>query len=183
MRMRWMLVSLLLLAAPAPGALSQVIDQMQPLVDGTVGGLAIGGTSHQKLSQVVTARLAGDISAFFLPVACTSGKLTVEIRDVAGDEPGSVVLLRRRIPAAELANVGLAFRRIALGAVIHLSAGDRFALVLSNSLGECGIFQGPSGDSYAGGALFFDALPNAPGWIPVFAPTRDLPFLEVLALP
>jgi len=183
MRTRWTLVSLLLLVAPASRALSQVIDQMQPIVDGTVGGWAIGGTSHQKLAQVVTARLSGDVSAFFLPVACTSGKLTVDIRNVVGDEPGSSLLLRKKILAAELPDVGPAFRRMALGAVIHVSAGDRFALVLSNPLGECGIFKGPAGDSYGGGALFFDALPNSPGWIPATTPTTDLPFLQVLVVP
>ena len=54
-----------------------------------------------------------------------------------------------------------------------------FAIVLS-SPGECGVFQGPIGDSYPAGNAFFDAQPNPVGaWVCIcdFPEARfDLPF-------
>ena len=153
---------------------------MQPLTT-TTGALAIGGGSgsEQMLAQTVTAALDGEMNALFLPVACASGRLVIEIRDVVGGLPGSTVLLRRRVPAASLPAVGLRFRRIALGHRLPVAAGDRFAVVLSNPTGSCGIAQGPVGDSYAGGGGFFDARPNPPGWIPL-SPDLDLAFMEIV---
>jgi hypothetical protein len=48
------------------------------------------------------------------------------------------------------------------------------------------VFQGPPGDSYLGGNLFFDARPNPPGWVCncEFPGERlDLPFQTVVGLP
>src|SRR5687767_1753294 len=90
----------------------QVIDQLQPLTDPAAGTLAIGGGSgsEQTLAQTLTAALDGELAALFLPVACASGRLVVEVRDVAGDgRPGATVLLRRRVPAGTLPPVGLRF--------------------------------------------------------------------------
>lgn len=175
---RAVLVLSSLLAAGPAFAQGQVIDQMQPLVD-TAATLAIGGGpgSEQQLAQTVTAALDGDMNALFLPVACASGRLVIEIRDVVGGLPGSTVLLRRRVPASTLPAVGLRFRRVALGGRVPVAAGDRFAIVLSNPTGSCGITRSIAGDSYAGGEGFFDARPNPPGWVPLGS---DLAFMQIV---
>lgn len=168
----------------APSLLSaqpaQVVDARQAVVDSTVGGLAIGGFSDQRLAQTVTVGADGRLTAVFLPVSCDSGELLVEIRDVASNEPGPNVLAHQRVRAASLP-----FRTLSLlvsipfRAPLDLRAGDRIAIVLDNPSGSCGLARGPIGDSYGGGEGFFEALPNPPGWVPFVAtPIRqDLPFL------
>jgi len=169
-------------AAPSFGS---AIDQSQPVIDSTVGGLAIGGNSTQKLAQTVTVGLAGRLAGMYLPIDCESGRLVIQIRDLNGNEPGDVVLTQRRIRAARLGAVGPVFRFFRIGGGLSFAAGDRFALVLTNPRGTCAIFQGPLGDSYAGGEGFFDALPNPAGWVP-FSDTEtrlDLPMMTVMQLP
>jgi hypothetical protein len=169
----------LLAVGTAPVRADQVIDQMQPLTDAAAGTLAIGGASQQKLAQTLTVALDGEMTALFLPVACASGRLVVEVRDVVGGLPGPTVLRRRTVAAASLPPVGLRFRRIALGGGLAVAAGDQRAIVLSNPTGSCGLALSPGGDSYPGGQAFFDARPNPPGWVPV-SPELDLAFMEVV---
>jgi hypothetical protein len=179
---RTILVCVLLLAAGGAYAQTdQVIDQMQPRTDASAGALAIGGgsASQQKLAQTLTVALDGEMTALFLPVACASGRLVIEVRDVVGGLPGPNLLARRTVAAARLPAVGLRFRRIALGRGLTVAAGDLRAVVLSNPTGSCGIAQAPVGDSYAGGGGFFDARPNPPGWIPL-SPDLDLAFMEIV---
>jgi hypothetical protein len=162
-----------------------VIDQMQPVVDTTVGGMAIGGGSAQQLAQTVTVGRDGKLVGLFLPIGCDSGRLVIEIRNVDGDSPGTVLLYRRRIDAAQLSPIGPAFRLFRIDPGLPLAAGDRLAVVLRNPTGSCGMFQGPVGDAYAGGEGFFQALPNPPGWVP-FSDTEtrlDLPFMTLMRLP
>lgn len=179
-------LSLFLMASPAVEAQSTATDQMQPSVDITVGGLAIGDTSEEQLAQTVTVGLDGWLEGVFLPIGgCDSGRLIIEIRTLDGDSPSDVVLRRRRFNAADVPQVGPVFRLFRMGGWLSFSAGDRFAIVLRNPTGSCGIFQGPEGDSYAGGQGFFQALPNPPGWVPFSATeTRlDLPFMTLMRLP
>jgi hypothetical protein len=163
-------------AAPAPES-GSVVDQQQPTIDDTVGGIAING--EQALAQVVTAGISGSLAAVRLPVACDSGTLTVEIQRVTADVPDGVVWTSEVIPAASLPPFYPAppsFRNIAFTTPVFFAAGARFAIVLRSS-GECGIFQGPPGNPYVGGDGFFDARPNPPGWVRLgdFGPA-DLPF-------
>jgi hypothetical protein len=152
-------------------------------VDSTVGGAAIGGASEQQLAQTVTVGLAGELVGVFLPIGCDSGRLLIEIRTLDDGSPGDVVLGRRRFDAVDVPPIGPVFRLFRMGAGLSFAAGDRFAIVLRNREGSCGIFRGPVGDSYARGEGFFQALPNPPGWVP-FSDTRlDLPFMTLTRLP
>ncbi len=167
------------LAAASLSGSGLVVDQQQPVIDTTVGGLAIGGQSDQVLAQVVTSGISGSLAAVGLPVACGSGTLTVEIQRVTGDVPDGFVWTSEVIPAESLPSFYPAlpsFRNIAFTTPVFFAAGVRFAIVLS-SAGECGIFQGPPGNPYAGGDGFFDSRPNPPGWVRLgeFGPA-DLPF-------
>ena len=178
-------LSLLLSCASAQAqSAATFIDQMQPLIDNTVGGLAIGGPSQQKLAQTVTVAHAGRLRGVFLPIGCDSGRLLVEIRNVnPSGEPGSLVLARQRFPAEDVAVIGPVFRYFKFeDSDLSFMAGNHFAIVLRNPTGSCGIFRGPAGNSYTGGAGFFDALPNAPGWLPLSGPDLDLPFMTVMKL-
>jgi hypothetical protein len=189
-------LSLLLIAvstqAQSPGVF---VDQMQPLVDTSVGGMAIGGPSQEKLSQTVTVGHSGHLRGVFLPIGCDSGRLIVEIRSVEpSGAPGIVLIARRAFPAEQVTVIGPLFRYFKFeddddrdrdhDRDLTFLAGSRFAIVLRNPTGTCGIFRGPVGDTYTGGSGFFDALPNPPGWVP-FSPTEtrlDLPFMTVMNL-
>lgn len=183
-------LSLLLIAASAQAqgnSPTVFIDQMQPLVDTTVGGMAIGGPSQEKLAQTVTVGHSGHLRGVFLPIGCDSGRLIVEIRSVEpSGAPGVVLIARRAFPAEQVTAISPVFRYFKLEDDHDLTflAGSRFAIVLRNPIGTYGIFRGPSGDTYTGGSGFFDALPNPPGWVP-FSSTEtrlDLPFMTVMKL-
>ena len=172
---------------PQAAALA-VVDQQQSTIDATVGVFAIGGDSHQKLAQTVTTGISGLLTAVRVPVVGDSGDLILEIQGVASGEPNGVVLASAEFASATLPSVFPAppsFRTLLLTVPVAFSSGDAFAIVLQ-SLGSFGVSQGPPGDSYAGGNLFFDALPNPPGWVCncEFAEASfDLPFQTLVDLP
>ncbi len=162
-----------------------ILDQVQGVIDDTVGGMAVGGGSDQRLAQTVTVGVSGRLVGVMLPIACESGRLVMEIRDVVGGEPGPTVFARTRIPAVRIPDLGPTFQQVPVRGAVNFSVGDEFAVVLDNPTGGCGIFRGPVGDSYAGGQGFFEALPNPPGWVP-FSETEsrlDLPFMTVVRIP
>jgi hypothetical protein len=166
-------------ARAAPPATA--IGAMQPRAESTPVTLAIGGPSGQRLAQTFTVELGGQLIALFLPVECASGGLRIEIRDVAGDEPGGAVLLSREVPASLVASLDFHFQLFDLGGSVEVAPGTRLAFVLGNPKGSCGIARGPAGDPYAGGAGFFEAGPNPPGWVRLAASGRDdLPFMAVV---
>ncbi len=160
---------------------SDVIDQQQPQIDTTVGGLAIGDGSDQKLAQVVTAGTSGVLSEVRFPVACSSGDLIVEIQEVTEGIPNGVVLTSQTIPGSSLPTFYPSppeFRSFVFSTPVSFSAGRSFAIVLQ-SAGECGVFQGPIGNPYPGGDAYFDALPNLPGWV-LLGDRSDLPFQTIV---
>ena len=167
------------------------IDQQQPVIDASEGGLSIGGASQQKLAQVVTAGVTGVLTEVRFPVACASGDLVIEIQGVAGGIPNGAVLTSQTIPGAGLPSFFpvpgvVSLRSFVFSTPVSISAGNQFAVVLSSS-GECGVFQGPVGDSYPGGNAFFDARPNPAGlWVCMcdFMGARlDLPFQTIVDPP
>jgi hypothetical protein len=153
------------------------IDQQQPTIDATVGSLAIGGASQQRLAQVVTTGVSGSLVAVRLPVACDAGSnLVVQIQSVDDTTPTGVVLTSQTISGATLPPTNPPiFRNLAFANPVSFVAGDEFAIVVS-SAGSCAISQGPAADSYPGGEAFFESLPNPPGWVPLTPPRLDLPF-------
>lgn len=168
-------IAMTLAGRPHIAEAAPVLDQQQPTIDSSVGGLAIGGNSQQRLGQTVTAGMNGDLVQVDLPVGCAgTGDLIIEIRDVAsGGSPGSTLLSTTTIAGTTLPSFplgGVTFRTLTLATSVAVSTASKFAIVL-NSTGTtasdgCGIFRGPVGDSYTGGDLYFDALPNTPGvWV------------------
>lgn len=163
------------------------IDQQQPFMDLSVGGLAIGGGSEQILAQVVTPGVSGSLVAVSFPVACDNGVLQVEIQSVTNGQPNGTVLGGSQLGANVLPSFAPnppTFRDIPFAFPVGIVAGTPFAIVLKNPTGSCGVFQGPGGDNYPGGDGWFDARPNAVGvWEPLGPPLgtrQDLPFKTVV---
>jgi hypothetical protein len=169
--------------ASADPPFTQILDQQQPVFDATANFYAIGGDSSQILAQTVVAGADGILTEVQLPIRCGSGRLIVEIRELSGSEPAERRLRRRSVSARMLPPTDpQVFRSFLFGRSIRLSAGDAYAIVLSNPSGSCGIPSGPIGDSYLPGEAFFEAAPNLPGWVP-FSDTEerlDLPFRTFL---
>ncbi len=173
-----------------PALATPVVDQQQPVIDDSVGGLAIGGLSDELLAQTFTVGLAGDLVEVDLPIACSTGDpLILEIQGVAATgEPDGTLLRSQTYSGAGLSSFfpdPPFLRPFILSVPLPVTVGDRLAIVL-NSPGECAIFQGPLGDPYAGGDGWFDARPNPPGWLPLTtgllpADQRfDLPFATIV---
>ena len=176
-----LLTTLTLLSAAA--ADSGILDQAQPVLDLSIGGSAIGGNSEQSLAQVATAGVTGWLTAVGLPVA-GSGTLLVEIQGVNHSVPNGVVFASQRFLGSSLPDVASdpnTFARLGLSQPVLVSAGDRFAIVVSalNPPTDIfGLFNGPVGNPYPGGNASYSSRPNPAGlWTPFgFDGRFDLPF-------
>src|SRR5438874_83172 len=70
-----------------------VIDQQQPQVDYSVGGLAIGSGSGQVLAQVFTPATAGMLAGVRMPVGCSEASdLILELQTTIGGRPSGEIL-------------------------------------------------------------------------------------------
>jgi HYR domain len=169
------------LALPAQQASAvSYVDQEQPLID-TTGALAIGGGSEQKLAQVVTVSHSGALRAVDLAVACNSpSELTIEIQSVDTDgRPNGVLMTLPQNIDRTLLTSAFQFTRLELDQWVEVAAGQRLAIVLLSGDPGCASARGPAGDPYTGGDAWFDARPNALGWVCMceFAGSAfDLPF-------
>lgn len=166
------------------------VDQEQPIIDVTVGGAAIGGSSEQKLAQMVTPGVSGLLTEVRLPVACDSAAdLRVEIQGVANGKPDGNVFATELFDGADLPPFFqtpgvVTLRSFTFSAPAMVEAGQPFAIVLfamgSSPLNGCGVFQGPEGDSYPAGNLFsiysstLARTPGTCGFVSASLPARGL---------
>ena len=166
-----------LMSAVATAATLQV-DQQQTSVNLSIGPIAIGGASNQKLAQTVTAGVTGKLLRVDLPIGCSTGELVIEIQGIAFDgKPNGDVLSRRVFRGNSLPANTDDFKSFPLRRPVPLQAGDRFAIVMRNETGQCAISSGILGDPYPAGEFFFDDLVNNVGWIPNSDfDDSDLPF-------
>jgi N-acetylneuraminic acid mutarotase len=168
-------------ASPSVGA--GAVDQEQPLIDAESGLMyAIGGSSEQKLAQVVTAGVTGSLVDVRFPVGC-AGELVIEIQRAADGLPNGEVLGTTVLSAAQVGphDSPPGFKPLPLAVPVPLATGEQFAVVL-DSPGSCGMYLGPVGDPYPGGSAFFDSRPNPPGvWIALSEGRNDLAFQTVMA--
>jgi hypothetical protein len=163
------------MALTTAAAADPVLDQQQPVFRPTFS-MAIGGSSDQKLGQVVTTGIAGRISAVGLVVACHGGSgLLLQIQEAPLQ--GASQVLSSQVVTGIGPDFPTAFRTYALATPVFMARGSRFAIVL-HSTGSCGMRPGPDGDPYVGGQGYFDARPNPPGWLCLcsFPGFWDLPF-------
>ena len=166
------------------GAKTNAIDQQQPAMQTAGYTLAVGGNSQQKLAQVFTAGRSGSLTEVDIPIGCTAGAdLVLSIENVTGGKPNGTVLTTQTFPTAGLPLT--TFRRFVFTAPVTVTAGTQYAVVIYSTglsvSNSCGIFQGPVGNPYAGGNMYFDSRPNAVGvWVCQcdFAGSAfDLPFI------
>ena len=177
---RAMLVLSLVLAldlAPAgPASAAPIVDQEQATIDTSAGFVfGIGGASEQKLAQVVTPGLTGNLTEVDLSLGCVDD-LTIQIQGASGGKPNGVIL-GTSVNAAS-GPFPTTFRSFVLASPVPVTAGAQYAFVLSTA-GSCGIWPGPVGDPYPGGNAFFDSRPNPAGvWEPLGLGNgrEDLPF-------
>jgi len=167
-----------------PSFSARMIEAMQPNTSNS-GALAIGGISEQKLAQTISISETGIIKGVFLPLSCSTGKLRISLSNVESNQPGSLILSRKRIRANRINNPITSFRYFALPGAVSVHAGDKMAIILDNPSGTCGLSLSPDGDSYLAGSGFFDARPNQSGWVPLndTESAWDLPFMLVIKTP
>jgi hypothetical protein len=145
---------------------------------------AVGGASEQVVSQTVTVGVTGRLISVQVPIACAGGRLTLEIRDVnAAGQPGDTVLRNITypvgVPGGGDVTADLRTLRIS-GPPLNFSAGDRFAISLSNRTGSCGVWPGPIGNPYAGGSGWADANDGPVVELSLGNGRDDMPFATVV---
>lgn len=165
--------AVLALVTAMPAKATLVVDQQNDF-DALEPVAGIGGPADQKVAQVVTAGQDGDLVEVHLPAGCQLGSMVLEIRDVAGDLPGSTILLRQTVSLPREA-VPPVFRSIVLDTPLTMGRGDRFAIVLDSEDGVCATATSTLGDTYADGQAFSDAASPVRGWDP-WTPERDIAF-------
>ena len=173
--------------------LGNFVDAANYSIDFAANNLGIGGSSEQKLAQTVTVEAGGTLEGVFLAMGCGTaagaGKMDVEIHDVVAGMPGTTVLAQRAVAPGELDAPDMRFTYVKIPGGLALAAGEQVAIVVYRPKGDdCAMHQSVITSDYAGGHGFFDARPNAPGWVPFsdFAGTSaatsdDLPFQLVLS--
>jgi len=170
------------LPASAQG-IGRFVDAAHFPIDRSNNVYGLGGSSEQKLAQTLTVEVGGTLAGLLLAVNCVGPKLKVEIRDVdASGLPGPTLLAQRNVNPADFDAYGR-FTYVPIAGALALGAGQQVSFVVSVPKGQCSYMPSPVGTDYPGGHGFFDARPNAPGWVPFsgFANTPDdLPFQLVL---
>jgi hypothetical protein len=177
----WGVGLFVLLIGVRPVAAQAVTDQEQPVIDASVGGFAVGGFYHQYLAQVFTAGVTASLVAIEVPLSCQpTGTVTVQIVTVANGVPTPTTLSATSVPADAFPSSWPdppSLRRIYLGTPVALTAGQPYAFTLGADT-DCGLFQGPEGDPYAGGDGYaIDDVNGGYGtaWYPLGSRV-DLPF-------
>lgn len=155
-----------LLGLPGSARAIPAIDQQQPVMNTSIA-FGVGGSSEQKLAQVVVSGVAGLVTEIRVPLSCEpAASVTLEIND-ADTSPGGANLARSTFPGSLFppGPVWPEFRSIPLGAPPFIPAATQFAFILSAS-GDCGLVPGPVGEVYTRGNSYFDSRPNPPGvWV------------------
>src|SRR5438552_1071965 len=77
---------------PGPASAAPTVDHEQPTIDTSSGFVfGIGGGSEQKLAQVFTSGVTGNLTEVDLSLAC-EGNLTIQIQGASGGKPNGVIL-------------------------------------------------------------------------------------------
>lgn len=141
----------------------------------------IGGEPNQRLAQVFTVTQSGYITHLALPINCQPTTwLTVRIEAASGSVPGGGVLGTQVVSGSELpfyqSGMYTSFIAIAFEDPPQVNTGELYAFTLETVAGDCDLHWGPEGDTYPGGAAYFELAENPPGWSEIIDPVRDLAF-------
>lgn len=168
------------LAPPALAATPPEVEAEQPDID-AASILALGGSVSQQLAQSFTLDRAGLVSHVMVPMSCQPKAVVhVTLEKTSGGMPNGSVLAYEEVPGyvfTSLPTPAIGMRMIEFGAPAKLGPGQ-YAFTLTAKDGDCGVYPGPNGSSYAGGRGGFIADGNPPGWIELFdaGGVRDLAF-------
>jgi len=166
-------------SSPASPGL-QTADQEQIAIDMT-NQTVVGGSVQQRFAQVFTVTQSGYITAVGLPMNCQpAARLLIRIEVASGGVPGGEVLasqefLDSALPSY-LVGTSIGFPMLEFSDPPPVSAGALYAFILETEDGDCNLHWGPQGDSYPGGAAYFEVSDNPPGWREILNPVRDLAF-------
>ncbi len=176
---------LFLLLAGATGlAMAQVVPPQiaaeQVMHDFNTGGFVLGqiGNANFKYAQTFQLPRTGFVSHIMLPINCsTAASVRVELRNVRGAMPSTLVLAMQDVPAYVLdswtpANGMQSMRMIEFARPSLLQPGS-YAFIVEAIGGECILWPGPANDSYAGGQAFLINGVSLLSWYPW---NRDLAF-------
>jgi hypothetical protein len=129
-------------------------------------------SSEQKLAQTFTPSSDGFVSHLAFPMSCdAAANVVVRIEETTGGVPNGVVLGREDVPGTVFTShstPAIGFRLVELRHPVRVRAGVQYAMTLESVGGTCGVWVGPAGNSYGGGAAYFDARPNPSGWVELF---------------
>lgn len=171
---------MVLVGAASSAVNAQIVDQEQPIIDATVGDMALGGFYNQQLAQVFTAGRSGLFVAAEFPVECSNfsgtpaGTIMLELRNVEAGLPGATVMAAGTFDPAAFPpfwpnDFPPYLRRLTLSAPAPVTSGMQYALALrfvSLNDTSCAVSQGIEGDAYLGGDGFYRE--NGPyGWAPL----------------
>jgi hypothetical protein len=187
-------VAALGLAVAAPPATAGTLDQQQTTFDnasGIDGPGPPGGPEGFSVAQTFTAGLSGwldQVDLLLARFASTNGPLTVEIRNVSGSVPGSVVLTSASVPAADVpveqpGLAGFEFVEVSFASPVPVVAGGEYAIVAYTGGSDHYGWGMRTVDVYVGGAAFASlASPPTTTWVSFDTPV-DLAFKTYVLLP
>ena len=172
----------LLLGAASLSALALVPDQFSPVEQASEPTTAVGGPHNQFVSQTVTVGVRGRLHSISVPIGCADGILELEIQGVNADNQADGSVIRRRTYlATDLPTVvGPEYVPLNVGGATTFEVGDRFAIVLSNPTGSCGVMKGIPGDGYTGGTGWADADDGPIVPLGLGTGREDMPFLTTM---
>jgi PASTA domain len=169
----------LLIVGAGRAVAAPTADQQQPTID-PLRESVIGGSSDQRLAQIIKAGVPGVLTEIRLPVSCNpSDTLQVEIR-IADSRtfplrPIGGLLASESIPGSRIPHPAPGLRSIPLASPPFLARDEEFAVVLrATSAARCVARPGPRGDSYTRGHAYASFLPNSlENWYCICDPSRD----------
>ena len=178
----------LLLACMAGPAMAQTATPVPPelaaeqvMHDFNTGGIVLGqsGNADFKFAQTFELQAEGAISHLMLPINCstaTTVRVTVQPTLRSGF-PSGAVAMQQDVPAPVLdswtAANGMQSLRMVEFARPRTFRPGRYAFTVEAIGGECMLWTGPAGDTYAGGEAFVINGVSLTSW---YAMGRDLAF-------
>lgn len=162
-------------AAPPPEMATEQVNQDTSMV------LALGGSVDQRLAQAFVLVEKGYVSHLMLPMSCQPKAVVhVTIEKTTLGVPNGSVLAYEKVPGYLFTShptPAVGMRMVEFTSPAFLGPGT-YAFTLTAKGGDCGVYVGPNGDTYAGGKGYFIAADNPPGWIELFdiGGIRDMAF-------
>ena len=175
----------LLLAGITGSAMAQAVPPEvaaeQVMHDFNGGGFALGqnGNANFKYAQTFNLPRTGMVSHIMLPINCsTATSVRVSVQTILrSGVPSGTVAMTQEVPGYVLdswtsTNGMQSMRMIEFERPRVMQAGN-YAFTIEAIGGECVLWPGPAGDSYAGGQAF---IINGVSLLSWYAWSRDLAF-------